>query len=258
VSTRVHPGAFVDPAARLGMDVVVGPGAVVGPDVTLGDRVRVDSHALVTGWTKVGADTHVHHGAVLGTAPQDLKYEGKESYLEVGEHTELREYVTANLATDPGATTHIGSHCLLMAYAHVAHNCRIGDHVIIANAVQPAGYVTIEDWAIVGGGTLVHQFTRIGRHAMVGGGARVTQDIAPFIKVGGSPLRMAGLNRIGLERRGFAAAVCDALEGAYRVLFRKGLTVTRAVEELRRQWPGVAEVEYLARFAETSARGLAR
>jgi len=248
----------VAPAARLGMDVVVGPGAVVGPDVTLGDRVRVDSHALVTGGTKVGADTHVHHGAVLGTGPQDLKYEGKESYLEVGEHTELREYVTANLATDPGATTHIGSHCLLMAYAHVAHNCRIGDPVSIANAVQPAGYVTIEDWAIVGGGTLVHQFTRIGRHAMVGGGSRVTQDIAPFIKVGGSPLRMAGLNRIGLARRGFAAEVCDAREGAYRVLFRKGLTVTRAVEEMRRQWPGVAEVEYLARFAETSARGLAR
>ncbi len=258
MSPRVHPGAFVDPAARLGVDVVVGPGAVVGPHVTLGDRVRVDSHALVTGWTRVGADAHVHHGAVLGTAPQDLKYAGAESYLEVGGHTEVREYVTANLATDPGATTHVGSHCLLMAYAHVAHNCRIGDHVIMANAVQLAGYVTIEDWAILGGGTLVHQFTRVGRHAMVGGGSRVTQDVAPFIKAGGSPPRLGGLNRIGLERRGFAAATCDALDGAYRELFRKGLTVARAVEEIRRQWPGVPEVEYLARFAETSARGLTR
>jgi UDP-N-acetylglucosamine acyltransferase len=242
----------------LGVDVVVGPGAVIGPQVTLGDRVRVDSHALVTGWTRVGADSHVHHGAVLGTGPQDLKYRGDESYLEVGEHTELREYVTANLATDPGATTHIGSHCLLMAYAHVAHNCHIGDHVIMANAVQPAGYVTIEEWAIVGGGSLIHQFTRIGRHAMVGGGSRVAQDVAPFIKAAGSPPRLGGVNRIGLERRGFSAATCDALEGAYRVLFRKGLTVERAVEEMRRQWPGVAEVEYLARFAETSARGLTR
>jgi len=248
----------VDPAAQLGVDVVIGPGAVVGPHVTLGDRVRVDSHALVTGWTRVGADSRLHHGAVLGTGPQDLKYEGRESYLEVGEHTELREYVTAKLATDPGATTRIGSHCLLMAYAHVAHNCQIGDHVIIANAVQPAGYVTIEDWAIVGGGALVHQFTRIGCHAMVGGGARVTQDVAPYIKAGGSPLRLAGINRIGLLRRGIPAATCEALATAYRVLFRRGLTVAAAVAELRREWPNVAEIEHLARFAETSARGLAR
>lgn len=258
MGTQVHPGAFVDAAAALGADVVVGPGAVIGPHVTLGDRVRVDSHALVTGWTRVGADTHVHHGAVLGTAPQDLKYEGAESYLEVGEHTELREYVTVNLASDPGATTHVGSHCLLMAYAHVAHNCRVGDHVIMANVVQLAGYVTIEDWVILGGGAMVHQFTRVGRHAMVGGAARVTQDVAPFIKVGGSPLRPVGLNRIGLERRGFARPVCEGLDGAYRVLFRKGLTVTRAVEEIRRQWPDLPEAEYLARFAETSARGLTR
>lgn len=258
MSTQVHPGAFLDPAARLGADVVVGPGAVIGPNVTLGDRVRVDSHALVTGWTRVGADSHVHHGAVLGTAPQDLKYAGAESYLEVGEHTEIREYVTANLATDAGASTHIGSHCLLMAYAHVAHNCRIGDHVVMANVVELAGYVTVEDWVILGGGAMVHQFTRVGRHAMVGGAARVTQDVAPFIKVAGSPLRPVGLNRIGLERRGFARPTCEALDAAYRVLFRKGLTVARAVEEIRRQWPDVPEVEYLARFAETSARGLTR
>ena len=258
MSTRIHPGAFVAPAARLGADVVIGPGAVIGPHVTIGDRTRVDSNALVTGWTRIGADSHVHHGAVLGTAPQDLKYAGAESYLEVGDHTEIREYVTANLATDAGATTRIGSHCLLMAYAHVAHNCCVGDHVVVATAVQPAGYVTIEDWAIVGGGTLVHQFTRIGRHAMVGGGSRISQDVAPFVKAAGSPPRLAGLNRIGLQRRGFTAATCDVLDGAYRLLFREGLTVSRAVEEIRRRWPVVPEAEYLARFAETSVRGLTR
>jgi UDP-N-acetylglucosamine acyltransferase len=145
-----------------------------------------------------------------------------------------------------------------MAGAHVAHNCALGDHVIIANAVLFAGYVTVEDWAIVGGGTMVHQFTRIGRHAMLGGGSRVTQDIAPFIKAGGSPPRLAGLNRIGLERRGFTRATCDALEGAYRILFRQGLTVARAVAGMRESFPGVPEVEYLARFAESSARGLTR
>ena len=258
MSALVHPAAFVDPGARLGVDVAIGPGAVIGPHVTLGDRTRVDSHALVTGWTRVGADCHLHHGAVLGTAPQDLKYAGAESYLEVGDHTEIREYVTANLATDPGATTRIGSHCLLMACSHVAHNCRLGDRVIVANAVLFAGYVTVEDWAIVGGGTVVHQFTRIGRHSMIGGGSRVAQDVAPFVKAAGSPPRLAGINRIGLERRGFSPAACDALDGAYRMLFRRGLTVTAAVAAMRAGFPGVEEVEHLARFAETSARGLTR
>jgi UDP-N-acetylglucosamine acyltransferase len=258
VSVSIHPSAIVEDGARLGVEVVVGPGAIVGPHVTLGDRTRVDSHALVTGWTRVGSDSHVHHGAVLGTAPQDLKYPGEESYLEVGDHVVVREFVTANLATDPGATTRIGNHCMLMACAHVAHNCVLGEHVIVANAVLFAGYVTVEDWAIVGGATTVHQFTRIGRHAMVGGGSRVAQDVAPFIKAAGSPPRLAGLNRIGLERRGFTAATCDALEAAYRILFRKGLTVPRAVAGMRAAFPDVPEVEYLARFAETSARGLTR
>jgi UDP-N-acetylglucosamine acyltransferase len=258
VSVTVHASAVVEEGASLGVEVSIGPGAIIGSHVTLGDRTRVDSHALVTGWTRVGHDSHVHHGAVLGTAPQDLKYAGVESYLEVGDHVVVREYVTANLATDPGATTRIGSHCMLMAGAHVAHNCALGEHVIVANAVLFAGYVTVEDWAIVGGGAMVHQFTRIGRHAMLGGGSRVTQDIAPFIKVGGSPPRRAGLNRIGLERRGFTRATCDALEGAYRILFRQGLTVVRAVAGMREAFPGVPEVEYLARFAETSARGLTR
>ena len=258
MNVAVHPSAIVEEGARLGVDVAIGPGAIIGPHVTLGDRTRVDSHALVTGWTRVGHDSHVHHGAVLGTAPQDLKYSGQESYLEVGDHVVVREFVTANLASDAGATTRIGSHCMLMACAHVAHNCVLGEHVIVANAVLFAGYVTVEDWAIVGGGTMVHQFTRIGRHAMLGGGSRVTQDIAPFVKVGGAPPRLGGLNRIGLERRGFSGPTCDALEGAYRLLFRRGLTVERAAAEMRAAFPGVPEVDYLARFAETSARGLTR
>ena len=258
MSVTIHPSAIVEEGAQLGMDVSIGPGSIIGPHVTLGDRTRVDSHVLVTGWTRVGHDSHLHHGAVLGTAPQDLKYSGAESYLELGDHVVVREFVTANLATDPGATTRIGSSCMLMACAHVAHNCVLGDHVIIANAVLFAGYVTVEDWAIVGGGTMVHQFTRIGRHSMLGGGSRVTQDIAPFIKAAGSPPRLAGLNRIGLERRGFTRDTCAALEGAYRILFRKALTVERAVAGMREAFPGVPEVDYLARFAETSARGLTR
>ena len=258
MSTLIHPAAFVEEGAQLGAEVRIGPGAVIGSNVCVGDGTTVGSHALLAGWTTIGCHCRLHHGAVLGSPPQDLKYTGEPSYLVVGDHTEMREYTTANLATEPGASTRIGSHCLLMAYAHVAHNCQIGDHVIVANAVQMAGYVTIDDWAIVGGGTVVHQFVRIGRHCIVGGGSRISQDIAPFVKAAGSPPRLAGINSVGLERRGFSTATRDALEKAYRLLFRSQLTVTQSVERMRATLGEVPEVEVLARFAETSARGLTR
>jgi UDP-N-acetylglucosamine acyltransferase len=258
VSTRIHPAALVDPGAELGVGVEVGPGTVVGPQARIGDRTRVGSCALVTGWTRIGSDCRLHHGAVVGSPPQDLKYPGEESYLEIGDRTEIREYVTANLASEPGATTRVGSECLLMAYSHVAHDCQIGDHVVVANSVQFAGYVTVEDWAIVGGGSLIHQFVRVGCHSMTGGGSRIAQDIAPYITLAGSPPRLAGINVIGLGRRGFTKETVDALNGAYRVLFREGLNVTEAVSAIRGRYVSVPEVEHFARFAETSTRGLTR
>ena len=258
MSVNIHPAAFVDPQAQLGIDVRVGPGTVVGPHVVIGDRTRLDSHALVTGWTTLGSDNHVHHGAVLGSPPQDLKYSGLPSQLSVGDHNVFREYVTANLATEPGESTRIGSHGLYMAYSHVAHNCAIGDHVVIANAVQLAGYVVVDDWAILGGGTVVHQFTRVGRHSMIGGGSRISQDIAPFVKSAGSPPRNAGVNTIGLERRGFPRESRDALERAYRMFFRDGSTAVQAVATIRRELPGFPEAEHFARFCETSVRGITR
>lgn len=259
MSTRIHPAAFVESGARLGVDVEIGPGAIIGSRVTIGDRTRVDAHALITGWTTIGTDCHVHHGAVLGSPPQDLKYAGVEpSYLEIGNHSVFREYMTANLATEPGFTTRIGSHCLFMAYSHVGHNCQLGDRVIIANAVQLAGYVVVDDWAIVGGGSVVHQFTRIGRHSMIGGGSRIPQDVAPFIKCAGSPPRNAGLNSIGLARRGVSPEAVAALEKSYRIFFRGGHTVGKAVEAIRQALPGIPEVEHFARFCETSVRGISR
>jgi UDP-N-acetylglucosamine acyltransferase len=258
MSVQIHPGAFVDPKAQLGTDVVIGPGAVLGPHVVIGDRTRIDAHALVTGWTTLGCDNHVHHGAVLGSPPQDLKYSGKPSQLTVGDRNVFREYVTANLATEPGESTRIGSSGLYMAYSHVAHNCSIGDHVVIANAVQLAGYVVVDDWAIIGGGTVVHQFTRIGRHCMIGGGSRISQDIAPFVKTAGSPPRNAGVNTVGLERRGFPPEARTALERAYRIFFRTGGTVSQSVELIRRELSGVPEAEHFARFCETSVRGITR
>ena len=259
MSTVVHPGAFVDERAELGTGVEIGPGAVIGPNVRVGDRTTIGSHTLLTGWTRIGSGCRIHHGAVLGSPPQDLKHTGGEpSYLEIGESTEIREYVTANLATEPGATTRIGGHCLLMAYSHVAHDCSLGDHVIIANAVQMAGYVSIEAWAIVGGGTVIHQFTRIGRHSMIGGGSRIPQDVAPFVRAAGSPPRLAGINRVGLERRGFTGETLQALDRAYRILFRQQLPVGEAVARIRDELAADPAVEHFARFAETSVRGLTR
>jgi len=258
VSVTIHPGAIVDPNARLGVDVVVGMGSIVGPHVALGDRTRLDAHVLVTGWTTLGADNHLHHGAVLGSPPQDLKYSGLPSQLVIGDRNVFREYVTANLATEPGESTRIGNEGLFMAYAHVAHNCAIGDRVVIANAVQLAGYVIVDDWAIVGGGTVVHQFTRIGRHSMIGGGSRVSQDIAPFVKSAGSPPRNAGINAIGMERRGIPRETRDAIDRAYRIFFRDGATASQAVATIRRELPGIPEAEHFARFCETSVRGITR
>jgi UDP-N-acetylglucosamine acyltransferase len=259
MSVRLHPAAFVDPQARIGTDVEIGPGTVIGPNVEVGDHSVIESCVRLDGWLKLGAHTRVHHGAALGGPPQDLKYQpGAPSYLEFGSHNVIREFATAHLATEPGATTRVGSHCLLMAYSHVAHNCSIGDRVVMANAVQLAGYVAIEDWAIVGGSTVVHQFVRIGCHSMIGGGSRISQDVAPYIKCAGSPPRLAGINEVGLERRGVPEGTRRALDRAYKVLFREGLTIGEAAPRMRSEFPGIREIEHLARFAETSVRGLTR
>jgi len=258
VTIQVHPGAFVDSKAELAPGVEVGPGAVIGPHVHIGKDTRIGAHALVTGWTRIGEQSIVGHGAVVGAPPQDLKYHGAESYVEVGDRTTLREYSTVHLASEPGGTTRVGSDVLLMAYGHVAHDCQIGDRVVIANAVQMAGFVTIEEWAIVGGLTGIHQFVRVGAHAMVGGASRISQDVAPFVVLGGNPPRLGGVNAIGLSRRGVTPEAVNALERAYRILFRRGLAVPEAIDTMRRELPGIAEVERLARFAETSTRGLTR
>jgi UDP-N-acetylglucosamine acyltransferase len=259
MSVLIHTAAFVDPKAKLGVDVEIGPGTVVGPNVVVGDRCMIESCVRLDGWTRLGAGCHVSHGAALGGPPQDLKYQrGAVSYLEFGERTVIREFVTANLATEPEAATRIGSDCLLMAYSHMAHDCSLGNHVVVANAVQFGGFVAVEDWAIVGGATAVHQFVRIGCHAMVGGGSRITQDVAPYIKCAGSPPRIAGVNTIGLERRGIPEDTRRAVDRAYRLLFREGLTIAEAVARMRSEFPGIAEIEHLARFAETSVRGLTR
>jgi UDP-N-acetylglucosamine acyltransferase len=254
----VHPLAVVDPGARLAGDVVVGPFCWVGPEVTLEEGVVLDSHVRVEGRTTLGRGVRVHAGAVLGGAPQDLKWRGQVSSLVIGEGTVIRECVTANLASDEGETTRIGSHCLVMAYVHVAHNTVVGDRVVLANGVQLAGYVTVEDYAIVGGLAPVHQFVRIGAHSMVGGGCRVPQDVAPYVRAAGYPLKPIGLNAVGLTRRGFAPARIAELKQAYRLLFRSTLRVEDAAEKIRATVAASPEIDHFVRFALSSKRGLAR
>jgi UDP-N-acetylglucosamine acyltransferase len=252
----VHPTAVLDPGVELGADVVVGPYAVLGPGVTVGARTTIGPHAVIERDTTLGEGCAVHAGAKLGGDPQDLKYAGEPSQLIVGDRTVIRECVTLNRGTAAGGRTVIGSDCLLMAYAHVAHDCVIGDHVVIANGVAMGGHVRIEDWVIIGGLTAIHQFVQIGQHAFVGGSAAVMKDVAPYVKAAGNPLKLYGLNKIGLERRGFAEHVRRDLRQLYRLFFQSKLNISQALEHARREVTEGAEVAHFLAFVERSERGI--
>jgi UDP-N-acetylglucosamine acyltransferase len=250
--------AVVDGRAELDPQVEVGPYAIIGPHVRIGAGTTVGAHAYLDGHTEIGRDCRIFPHAVVGTPPQDLKYRGGVSWLKIGDRTVVREFATMNVATDEGEATVVGADCLIMATAHVAHNCRLGNHVILANAANLAGHVTLGDYAIVGGVTPVHQFVRIGEHAMIGGGSRIPQDVAPFTRVAGSPPQCYGLNSVGLSRRGFTEETLGALKHAYRILFRSKLTVEEAVARVREEIPALPEVARLVDFMLTSERGVTR
>lgn len=250
-----HATAIVDDSARIDESATIGPFSVIGPGVEIGARVRIGPHVTIERDTRIGDDCRVWPGAVLGTDPQDLKYVGERTWLEIGPRTRIREYATLNRATAATGRTLVGEDCLLMAYSHVAHDCRLADHVVLANAVNLAGHVQIGEWAILGGVSGVHQFVRIGRHAMVGGASRVLQDVAPYTLVAGNPCTAYGLNRIGLKRRGFPEETLGELKAAYRRLFHSDVPTGRAAEELCAMSPG-PEVRELARFVLDSSRGI--
>lgn len=251
-----HPSAVIDDDAELADSVSVGPFAIIGPSVSLAEGVSVGPHALVEKNTRVGEGCEIHHGAVLGTDPQDLKYEGEESWLEVGAGTVVREYATLNRGTAESGSTRVGSDCLIMAYAHVAHDCRIGDHVILSNAVNMAGHVEIGDHAIVGGVTAIHQFVRIGAHAFVGGGSRLPQDVVPYTIVAGNPCAAYGINVTGLRRRGFEKETIGELRKAYRILFQSELNIGGALERLEAEGPRRPEIREMIEFVRGSERGI--
>jgi UDP-N-acetylglucosamine acyltransferase len=240
----------------VGNAVEIGPYAVVGPGVTIGDGTVVGPHVLVECLTTIGRNCKLYKGASVGTNPQDLKYAGEETTLEIGDNTTVREFCTLNRGTTDRKKTTVGANCLLMAYAHVAHDCSVGDNVIIANAVQMGGHVTIEEYAIIGGGVPIHQFTHIGRHSIVGGGYRAVQDVPPYIRAAGEPLRYIGVNSIGLSRRGFSDEAISTVKKAYRSIFRSQLKKAEALEKIKQDLPQTDEVKNIVTFIQASQRGI--
>ncbi len=253
---EVHATAIVDPGARLGDDVSVGPYSIIGPGVSVGTGTTIASHVLVERDTTIGEQCQISQGAVLGSDPQDLKYEGEASHLYVGDRTVIREYATLNRGTRATRKTVVGSDCLIMAYAHVAHDCEIGSYVILSNSVNMAGHVVIEDWVIIGGLTAIHQFVRIGAHSFCGGGSRIPQDIPPYLRVAGNPAKLYGLNSVGFERRGISEEVRQALKKTYRTLFQSKLNLSMALEKAEEDVEQIPEVRHLLAFIRASERGI--
>jgi UDP-N-acetylglucosamine acyltransferase len=252
----VHPTAIVDPSAEIGSDVTIGAYTVIGPDVHIGAGTQIGPHVHIVQDARIGSGCKIHHGAALAGDPQDLKYGGERAELVVGDNTVIREFVTLNRGTSAHGRTEIGSNCLLMAYAHVAHDCVIGNHVILANGVNMGGHVTIEDNVTVGGLTAIHQFVRIGRHAFVGGSAAVMKDVPPFVKAAGNPLKLYGLNSVGLQRRGFSEETRMTLKRAYRMVFMSSLNISQALEHAERELEITADVQHFLSFIQASERGV--
>jgi UDP-N-acetylglucosamine acyltransferase len=254
--SRIHPSAIVSPDVQLGERVEIGAFAMVGEDCIIGDDCVIAPRATLERNVTLGRGVKVGIGSVIGGSPQDLKYGGEETTAEIGDGTVIREYVTINRGTAHSFKTVVGRNCLLMSYVHLGHDCRLGDSVILSNVVQLAGHVTIDDKAILSGLSAVHQFVRIGRHAFIGGCSRVSKDIPPFLKAVGNPVKLYGLNTVGLQRSGMDDETIRELKRAYRLFFRSDLNVSQAIERAQTELDVFPEVKELIRFVEASERGV--
>ena len=253
---EIHPTAIIHKEANLADDVEVGPFSIINEGAVIGTGTQINSHVLIDTRTIIGENCKIHHGAVLGTLPQDLKFEGEKTHLTIGDETVIREYATLNRGTSYRKKTVVGKNCFIMAYAHIAHDCLLGDHVILANSVNLAGHIEIGDYAIIGGVVPVHQFVKIGAHSIVGGGFRVQKDVCPYALVAGYPLKTVGLNRIGLQRRGFSEKTMQTLEKTFRILFKSKLNTSQAIEKIKAEVELIPEVQTILDFVAESERGI--
>jgi len=254
--TEIHKTAIIDSRAEVAPDARIGPYVVIEGPSRIGAGVELGAHVVVGQFTDIHENCRIFPNAVVGMVPQDLKFAGEETTLEIGAGTTIREFVTVNRGTRASGATKIGRNCLLMAYAHVAHDCYVGDGVVMANAATLAGHIEIGDFATVGGLSAIHQFARIGRYAFIGGMSRISQDIIPYALVAGEPAKVVGVNLVGLTRRGFGDDVKQALRRAYHILYREDLNTAQALVKLAEELGGVAEVREIIDFVGRSERGI--
>lgn len=256
MSPGIHPSAIVSPKASLASDVTVGPYAIIGEGCVLESGCAVGAHAVLERNVKLAPNVKVGVGSVLGGDPQDLKFKGEETTVEIGEGSTIREYATINRGTAQSLKTTVGRNCFIMSYVHLAHDCHIGDGVIISNATQLAGHVTVEEKAILSGVSAVHQFALIGRFSFIGGCSRVAKDVPPYVKAVGNPVKLYGLNTVGLQRNGFSEETIRELKRAYRLFFKSELNVSQARARAESELKRIPEVEEFLRFFERSDRGV--
>ena len=256
---NIHPTAIVHPAARLGERVVVGPYSIVGEHVEIGDDTSIGPHVVVSGHTRIGRDNRIFQFSSIGAAPQDKKYAGEPTRLEIGDRNTIREFCTFNCGTAQDAgVTRLGNDNWIMAYVHLAHDCQIGNQTIFANNAQLSGHVHVGDWAILGGFTVVHQFVRIGAHSITAMGAILLQDLPPFVMAAGNPAEPRGINAEGLKRRGFSAAAVAAVKRAFKTLYKSGMKLDEARAGIQAESAAVPELALLAGFLVPSGRGIIR
>jgi UDP-N-acetylglucosamine acyltransferase len=253
----IHPTAIVDPSAHIPTSCSVGPYCFIGSQAELGENCELMSHVVIHGPSKIGNNNRIFPFAAIGIEPQDISYKGEPTRLEIGDNNVIREYVTINRGTAKGrGVTRIGSHILIMAYTHVGHDCQIGDHAMLVNAATLAGHVTVEEWAVVGALCPVHQFVRIGAHAYIGGGTTITQDVLPFSMTSAArDVHAYGLNKVGLQRRGFSDDRIKNLHRAYRYLLAAKMNTSQALEKMKSE-AATDDVQYLIDFIENSERGI--
>lgn len=250
------PNANVHPEAKIGNNVIIEPYATVQKDVVIDDNSWIGPNAIIWDGARLGKNVKVFPGASVSSVPQDLKFAGEKTETFIGDNTVIREAVTISRGTTDKFKTVIGKNCLLMAYVHVAHDCIIGNNCVLVNTVQVAGHVTIDDWAIVGGASALHQFVKVGAHVMLSGGSLVRKDVPPFTKAAREPLAYAGVNTIGLRRRGFSSEKIAEIQDIYRYMFLKGMNNTKAIEIVEREVPPSQERDYILEFIRTSERGI--
>jgi len=258
MSVTIHPSAIVHANAHIGQNVGIGPYSIIEEDVVIGDGCEIGPHVMVASGTRLGKECRVFNGASLGTIPQDLKFGKEKTLLKIGDHTTIREFCTLNRGTKATGETALGSHCLLMAYCHIAHDCRVGDYFIAANSVNLAGHVTIGNHVNSGGIAAVVQFRTIGDHSFIGAFSLIVKDVVPFAKVAADPVRIVGINTVGLARSDFGEDRRLQINRAFKVLFRSGLTCQDAIARLALDFPGNSDVESIIAFARKSAYGLLR